>query len=160
MHYVKLDRQPIQRLDGPPSGAPCPARGERTEVPKVRKFCKVFGLIFVAASVFACGHPESNDLRPRSLRHETAFEIDNQNWGFAKVYVLPEGGGIGWRLTTAYTGVQTTIRRQQSSRFRIGVSIFGNGSETWTSDLIWDSDVECLRIVVRNYLPHSYVQPC
>ena len=87
--------------------------------------------------------------------------IENNNWSEARVYLLLGAGLAGKRRIATVTASmeETVFLRPISSTFRFYVTFLAERSG-WVSEEWNDQSYTCFKVVIHNYLDHSYVIPC
>ena len=87
--------------------------------------------------------------------------VENNNWNEARIYFLPGSGLTGKRRIATVTGnmEETVFLRLISSTFRFYVTFLAERSG-WVSEEWNDQFYTCFKVVIHNYLDHSYVIPC
>ena len=87
--------------------------------------------------------------------------VENNNWNEARVYLLTGADLTGRRRIATVTGnmEETVFLRPISPTFRFYVTLLAERSG-WVSEEWSDQFYTCFKVVIHNYLDHSYVVPC
>ena len=87
--------------------------------------------------------------------------VENNNWNEARVYLLLGADLTGRRRIATVTASmeETVFLRPISSTFRFYVTFLAERSG-WVSEEWNDQSYTCFKVVIHNYLNHSYVIPC
>lgn len=121
---------------------------------------KLLLALFLAATACASGNTVHVEGTGGAARR-TEVRIENNNWNEARVYLLPSSDVVGRRRIAAVSANmrETAFIRLISPTFRFYVTLLADRSY-WVSDVWNDQNYTCFKVVIHNYLAHSYVIPC
>lgn len=89
----------------------------------------------------------------------TRLYVENDNFNMAKIYIVSAGSSSGFRVASV-DGLTTQMVRPMiyAARFQVKVEFLASKT-IWISQE-WSAGEKCLTLIIRSYVPQSFMMSC